>query len=148
MDRIFLCRCRVLEPGGGRDFRIHDQPADRAVLHAGAQHDRRPCPRVYGVYGTLGLALLLFCMRAMKPEMKNTKLLGFAFWAMTSDCSWRSSLSATDRPVANLPVGLGRLLVRTKSGVHANGTDAIPAVDAVVRGYFLQSERSLLSSSH
>jgi nitric oxide reductase subunit B len=35
------------------------------------------------VYGTLGLALLLFCMRAMKPEMKwNTKLLGFAFWAI------------------------------------------------------------------
>src|SRR6187399_574160 len=38
---------------------------------------------LYGVYGTLGLAMLLFCMRAMKPEMKwNTKLLGFAFWAI------------------------------------------------------------------
>lgn len=38
---------------------------------------------LYGVYGTLGLALLLFCMRAMQPERKwNTKLLGFAFWAI------------------------------------------------------------------
>ena len=38
---------------------------------------------LYGVYGTLGLALLLFCMRAMDPERKwNTKLLGFAFWAI------------------------------------------------------------------
>lgn len=38
---------------------------------------------LYGVYGTLGLALLLFCMRAMEPERKwNTRLLGFAFWAV------------------------------------------------------------------
>ncbi|NOT46940.1 MAG: nitric-oxide reductase large subunit [Acidobacteria bacterium] len=38
---------------------------------------------LYGVYGTLGLALLLFCLRAMKPEMKwNTKLLAFSFWTI------------------------------------------------------------------
>ena len=38
---------------------------------------------LYGVYGTLGLALLLFCLRAMEPERKwNTKLLAFAFWAI------------------------------------------------------------------
>lgn len=38
---------------------------------------------LYGVYGTLGLALMLFCMRAMQPERKwNTKLLGFAFWTI------------------------------------------------------------------
>jgi nitric oxide reductase subunit B len=38
---------------------------------------------LYGVYGTLGLALLLFCLRAMDPERKwNTKLLAFAFWAI------------------------------------------------------------------
>jgi len=38
---------------------------------------------LYGVYGTLGLALLLFCLRAMEPERKwNTKLLSFAFWAV------------------------------------------------------------------
>jgi nitric oxide reductase subunit B len=38
---------------------------------------------LYGVYGTLGLALTLFCLRAMQPErVWNTKLLGFAFWAI------------------------------------------------------------------
>ncbi len=38
---------------------------------------------LYGVYGTLGLALLLFCMRAMNPELKwNNKIIGFAFWAI------------------------------------------------------------------
>ena len=38
---------------------------------------------LYGVYGTLGLGLLLFCMRAMKPELIwNNKLIAFAFWAI------------------------------------------------------------------
>ena len=38
---------------------------------------------LYGVYGTLGLGLLLFCMRAMQPERKwNTGMLKFAFWAI------------------------------------------------------------------
>jgi nitric oxide reductase subunit B len=38
---------------------------------------------LYGVYGTLGLALTLFCLRAMQPERKwNTKLLAFSFWAI------------------------------------------------------------------
>lgn len=38
---------------------------------------------LYGVYGTLGLALMLFCLRAMKPELKwNNKLISFAFWAI------------------------------------------------------------------
>jgi len=38
---------------------------------------------LYGVYGTLGLALTLFCLRAMQPEREwNTKLLAFSFWAI------------------------------------------------------------------
>ncbi|MCO6512148.1 MAG: cbb3-type cytochrome c oxidase subunit I, partial [Aridibacter famidurans] len=36
---------------------------------------------LYGVYGTLGLGLMLFCLRAMNPErIWNEKLLGWAFW--------------------------------------------------------------------
>ncbi|HEY0457727.1 MAG TPA: nitric-oxide reductase large subunit [Pyrinomonadaceae bacterium] len=55
---------------------------------------------LYGVYGTLGLALLLFCLRAMKPEQKwNTKLLGFAFWAINIGMMLEIVLSL-------LPVGL------------------------------------------
>jgi len=26
---------------------------------------------LYGVYGTLGLGLMLFCLRAMKPELRR-----------------------------------------------------------------------------
>ena len=55
---------------------------------------------LYGVYGTLGLALLLFCMRAMDPERKwNTKLLAFAFWAINIGMLMEIFLSL-------LPIGL------------------------------------------
>ncbi len=38
---------------------------------------------LYGVYGTLGLALMLFCFRAADPErIWNEKLLSFSFWAI------------------------------------------------------------------
>ena len=38
---------------------------------------------LYGVYGTLGLALMLFCLRAMQPQrIWNEKLISFAFWAI------------------------------------------------------------------
>ena len=36
---VLLRRRRVLEYGGRGPVRLHDQPADRAVLHAGAEHD-------------------------------------------------------------------------------------------------------------
>ena len=55
---------------------------------------------LYGVYGTLGLALLLFCMRAMQPERKwNTKLLAFSFWAINIGMLLEIVLSL-------LPIGL------------------------------------------
>jgi nitric oxide reductase subunit B len=55
---------------------------------------------LYGVYGTLGLALLLFCMRAMKPELKwNNKLIAFAFWTINIGMMMEILLSL-------LPIGL------------------------------------------
>ena len=55
---------------------------------------------LYGVYGTLGLALTLFCLRAMDPNRKwNTKLLGFAFWAINIGMLMEIFLSL-------LPIGL------------------------------------------
>ncbi|MDM7922526.1 MAG: nitric-oxide reductase large subunit [Pyrinomonadaceae bacterium] len=55
---------------------------------------------LYGVYGTLGLALMLFCLRAMQPERKwNTKLLSFAFWAINIGMFLEIMLSL-------LPIGL------------------------------------------
>lgn len=55
---------------------------------------------LYGVYGTLGLGLLLFCLRAMGPEKKwNTKLLGFSFWLINVGMLMEILLSL-------LPIGL------------------------------------------
>lgn len=55
---------------------------------------------LYGVYGTLGLGLLLFCMRAMQPERTwNTKLLAFSFWAINIGMMLEILLSL-------LPIGL------------------------------------------
>jgi nitric oxide reductase subunit B len=55
---------------------------------------------LYGVYGTLGIALTLFCLRAMQPERKwNTKLLGFAFWGINIGMLLEILLSL-------LPIGL------------------------------------------
>jgi len=55
---------------------------------------------LYGVYGTLGLGLLLFCMRAMRPKLKwNNKLVAFAFWAINIGLMLEILLSL-------LPIGL------------------------------------------
>src|SRR5262252_5353738 len=55
---------------------------------------------LYGVYGTLGLALTLFCLRAMKPEMIwKEGLIKFAFWAINIGMLMEIVLSL-------LPIGL------------------------------------------
>jgi len=55
---------------------------------------------LYGVYGTLGLGLLLFCLRAMKPELKwKERPIWFAFWAINIGLMLEIALSL-------LPVGL------------------------------------------
>jgi nitric oxide reductase subunit B len=38
---------------------------------------------LFGVYGMLGIGLMLFCLKAMNPGIKwNEKILKFSFWAM------------------------------------------------------------------
>jgi nitric oxide reductase subunit B len=55
---------------------------------------------LYGVYGTLGLGLLLFCLRAMKPEVIwKERPIWFAFWAINIGLMLEIVLSL-------LPVGL------------------------------------------
>lgn len=55
---------------------------------------------LYGVYGTLGLGLMLFCLRAMKPLTKwKEKTIWFAFWAINIGMLLELLLSL-------LPVGL------------------------------------------
>src|SRR4030095_5815221 len=40
---ILLCGGSVLEPGRGRNFWLYDQSTDRALLHAGIEHDGGAC---------------------------------------------------------------------------------------------------------
>ena len=55
---------------------------------------------LYGVYGTLGLGLMLFCLRAMQPETKwKDRTIWFAFWAINIGMLLEILLSL-------LPVGL------------------------------------------
>jgi len=55
---------------------------------------------LYGVYGTLGLGLMLFCLRAMNPELKwKERPIWFAFWAINIGLMLEIVLSL-------LPVGL------------------------------------------
>jgi nitric oxide reductase subunit B len=55
---------------------------------------------LYGVYGTLGLALTLFCLRAMKPELIwKEGVIKFAFWAINIGMLMEIVLSL-------LPIGL------------------------------------------
>jgi len=55
---------------------------------------------LYGVYGTLGLGLLLFCLRAMRPELRwKERPIWFAFWAINIGLMLEILLSL-------LPVGL------------------------------------------
>jgi nitric oxide reductase subunit B len=55
---------------------------------------------LYGVYGTLGLGLMLFCLRAMKPELVwKERPIWFAFWAINIGLMLEILLSL-------LPVGL------------------------------------------
>src|SRR6185295_4176392 len=55
---------------------------------------------LYGVYGTLGLGLMLFCLRAMKPALEwKERPIWFAFWAINIGLMLEIVLSL-------LPVGL------------------------------------------
>ena len=55
---------------------------------------------LYGVYGTLGLGLMLFCLRAMQPEVRwQERWLRFAFWAINIGMMMEILLSL-------LPIGL------------------------------------------
>ena len=67
---LLLRRRRVLEPGRRRPVRLHDQPADRALLHAGPEHDARARPRARSSASTAcsGIGLMLFCLRALTAD--------------------------------------------------------------------------------
>jgi len=68
---------------------------------------------LYGVYGTLGLGLMLFCLRAMKPDVIwKQKPIWLAFWAINIGLMLEILLSL-------LPVGLMQTYQSVANGYWA-----------------------------
>ena len=87
---------------------------------------------LFGVYGMLGIGLMLVCLRALIPGVEwKDGLLKFSFWAMNGwlDGNVRAQPAAGGFD-ADLGVGGSRLLVRPQFRVPADPRDAEFAVDA------------------
>src|SRR6185312_5560277 len=98
---LFLCRSCVLESGGCRNLRIHDQSTDRALLHAGLEYDGSA--RARGTLRCLRLTrtwtnAVLSASDEAGPEVEGTTDL-VAFWAINIGLMLEIVLSL-------LPVGL------------------------------------------
>jgi nitric oxide reductase subunit B len=65
---------------------------------------------LFGVYGMLGFGLMLFSLRAMRPEVEwRTGLVGFAFWSINAGLLAMVTLSL-------LPVGLAQTWASVEHG--------------------------------
>lgn len=73
---------------------------------------------LFGVYGMLGIGLMLFCLKAMKPQaVWNEKLLKFSFWALNGGLGGMILLSL-------LPVGLMQTWASVEKGYwYARSTE-------------------------
>lgn len=112
MADLLLCCCFILESTRGRDFRIPDQPADHTLhmqgLNLTALHAHMA---LFGVYGMLGIGLLLFCLRGLNGTQPwKTKLLSFSFWALNIGLLAMGFLSL-------LPVGVLQTLASMGHGM-------------------------------
>ncbi|MGN6135427.1 MAG: nitric-oxide reductase large subunit [Aureliella sp.] len=65
---------------------------------------------LFGVYGMLGIGLMLVCLRVLMPQLEwNEKLLAFSFWALNGGLMAMCVLSL-------LPVGLMQTLASVEHG--------------------------------
>ncbi|HNY01877.1 MAG TPA: nitric-oxide reductase large subunit [Bacteroidales bacterium] len=66
---------------------------------------------LFGVYGMLGIGLMLFVLKSMEPEKEwNPKWIKFAFWSINLGLALMVLLSV-------LPVGLAQTFVSVKTGM-------------------------------
>ena len=66
---------------------------------------------LFGVYGMLGIGLMLFSLRAMNPRVRwNTRILGLSFWALNIGLALMVLLSL-------LPVGLAQAGASIREGL-------------------------------
>jgi nitric oxide reductase subunit B len=65
---------------------------------------------LFGVYGFLGIGLMLFCLRGLKPNLEwNEKLLKTSFWALNIGLALMALLTL-------LPIGLIQLNAAIEQG--------------------------------
>ncbi|GFE88290.1 nitric-oxide reductase large subunit [Steroidobacter agaridevorans] len=100
---------------------------------------------LFGVYGLLGVGLMLFCLRGLKPNVVwDERVLKTSFWAFNIGLAcmaaftllpiWRDSAQRGDR---------AWLLVRTLRRVDAEADHSAAGVDARSRRHHLQRRRSV-----
>ncbi len=87
---------------------------------------------LFGVYGMLGLGLMLFCLRALRPGLAwKDKPLAFAFWCNQHRAAADGGAEpATDRTDAGVGVGGVRHVVCALGRVPASRSDEHAALDA------------------
>jgi len=65
---------------------------------------------LFGVYGNLGLGLMLFCLTLMRKDGWDNKKMGFAFWAINGGLLLMALLSL-------LPVGMAQTFASVERGM-------------------------------
>ena len=147
MGRLFLCRGCVLESGWRGNFRIHDQSAHRALLHAGIEHD-----------GGARARCALRCLRHARTgtdavlsagDEAGTQVEGTTDLVCLLGHQYRFDVGDRLEPVAgwfdaNLSIRVSGLLVGAEFRVHANRTDADSALDANDRRLNICPRRNLV----
>jgi nitric oxide reductase subunit B len=83
---------------------------------------------LFGVYGMLGIGLMLFSLRALKPgRIWNTRALGVAFWTINAGLALMVLISL-------LPIGLMQTWAAVEQGTwYARSSDFMqtPLMDAL-----------------
>ena len=92
---------------------------------------------LFGVYGMLGIGLMLLCLRVLVPgvRVEGRPAAIFVLGAQRRLDGHVSSQLAARRPDANVGLGGTRILVRTQRGVHAICTHAESSLDACAGRY-------------
>jgi nitric oxide reductase subunit B len=84
---------------------------------------------LFGVYGMLGIGLMLFCLRGLRPETAwNERLLGTSFWTLNVGLSLMALLTL-------LPMGLLQLNAALENGYwYARSAEFMgqPLIDLLV----------------
>ncbi len=138
MAHLLLRGGGILEHGRRRAVWLHDQSADRSVLHARAEHDsaaraRRPVWRLRNARDRPDAGLPARLDSRRRVERRTAAILVLV--AQRRSVGHVRPEPAAGRPDANLGVRRARLLVRPQQRVPADAPHARPALDARPRRY-------------